>query len=638
MTKKKPARQTSGKTDKHIHNAPTNKPKKITIPHWIVPFILIATFLAYIPALKAGFVNWDDGDYVTDNFLIRDLSNIKLLVTTPVQGNYHPLTMLSLAINYSISGLEAWSYHLFNILFHLVNCFLVFRLALLLSKRNIIIAFTTAILFGIHPMHVESVAWVAERKDVLYGLFFLAGLISYTKYADTDSKKQYGLAFLFFLLSLISKPAAIIFPVCLFCIDLLRKRKLNFSLLIEKIPFFIFAVILGILTISAQKNVGATGGEFFGLGTKFLFGFYGIMMYVLKMILPLNLAPFYPFPPVNETLTFEYFLAPLFFIALAVLFFYTLKKIRPIAFGISFYLVNLLLVLQVFSVGSAVIAERYTYIPYIGLFYAIGWLIDRYAKANLSKAYFVIIPATILFGFATYKQASIWHNGATLWDHTIKSQPSSRAYSNRAVLLRKEKNNSMAIEYYNKAIKLNSVDHESYNNRGNIYFDQGKLDLAYLDYRKALSIKPDYHPSLDNMGAQFARRSQFDSSLFYLNRALSVKPNYKPAYRNRGFTNMKLNHNEEAIKDLKKFLEYQPADAEMYNSIGVLYQRLGKYPESITNITRAIEISPDPIFFLNRSYSYNFMKNTDQAKKDVLTARQGGVKIPDEYATSLGIQ
>src|SRR5580765_4347601 len=189
------------KSEKHIHAAKTNqernvhrpgavRSKNVNLPGWILPFILGVTFIAFIPALKAGFVNLDDGDYVTNNPLLKNISDLKSLLTTPVQGNYHPLTMLSLSLNYLISGENAWSYHLFNIIFHIINCFLVFRLAMLLSKNNTVIAFTTAMLFGIHPMHVESVAWVSERKDVLYSLFFLAGLICYTRYSDTNSRKQ----------------------------------------------------------------------------------------------------------------------------------------------------------------------------------------------------------------------------------------------------------------------------------------------------------------------------------------------------------------------------------------------------------------------------------------------------------------
>ena len=631
MTKKK-------RSQRHIHDAPVNNLKKINIPYWILPLILFATFLAFIPALKAGFVTWDDGGYIHDNPLIRDLSNLKLMLTTPVAGNYHPLTIFSLAINYAISGMEAWSYHLFNLLLHLVNCFLVFRLVLLLSKRNIVIAFTTAVLFGIHPMHVESVAWVSARKDVLYGLFFIAGLITYTKYADSGSRKQYGLAILFFLLSLLSKPAAVIFPIVLFCVDLLRKRKLSYKTVIEKIPFFAFALLGGLLTIYAQKSVGATGLDVFSFGSRILFGFYGIMMYFIKMILPLNLSPFYPLPPFNQDLPQEYFLAPFFFIGLAILFFYTLKKIRPVAFGILFYLVNLLLVVQFFSVGSAIIADRYTYIPYIGLFYALGFLIDRYAKSRLNKASIIIIPVTILLGIVTYKQASVWKDSASLWDQAIKSRPSVKAYFNRAESYREESNYILAIEHYNKAIELRSLDIESYTNRGNTYFFQNKLDLALQDFNKALSINPDFVPALENMGSLLGTQGHFDSALIYFDRAIVLDPGYKSAYYNRGVANMELNKNENALVDFEKYLKFQPNHAKTFNFIGVCQQRLGKYQESINNITKAIAIDPNPVFYLNRSYAYNAFKNMEQAKKDALTARQGGAKIPDEYATSLGIQ
>ncbi|MDP9229981.1 MAG: tetratricopeptide repeat protein [Bacteroidota bacterium] len=626
------------KSQKHVHLAtPINK-KNVKTPGWVIPFILIVIFLAYIPALKAGFVNWDDGDYVNDNRLIKDFSNLKLLLTTPVQGNHHPLTMLSLAFNYAISGLNGWSYHLLNLLLHLINSFLVFRLAMLLSNRNTIIAFTTAILFGIHPMHVESVAWVSERKDVLYSLFFLGGLITYTKYADTGSRKQYFLTILLLVFSLLSKAAAVIFPVALFCIDILRKRKFTFKLFLEKVPFFILAMIDGIVTYLTQTEAGTTGAGLFGLGTRILMGFYGIMMYVLKMIAPFNLSPFYPFPAVNESLPIQYFLSPLFFIALVVLVFYSLKRSRVIAFGILFYLVNLLLVLQFLPVGSAVIAERYTYIPYIGLFYIIGWLIDRYTKSNITKAIYILLPVSLILAIGTFKQSGTWISGATLWDHAIKTQPSAQAFGNRALLLRKEKNYDLAIEYYSNAIKLNSVYHEAYANRGNVYFDLNKLDLAYQDYKKALSIKPGYHPALDNLGALFALQGQYDSAIKYTSMAISIKPDYRSAYRNRGYTYIQLKRHDEAIKDFRKFLEYDPNDPDVYNTIGICYRAQGKNQEAISSINKAIELNPDPHFFMNRSYAYYALKNIEFAKRDALTAKQGEIKIETNYAKLLGIQ
>ena len=627
------------KKEKHIHAPRTIKPQRAKrIPVWIIPAILIITFFAYIPTLSAGFVTLDDGDYVTDNYLLKSFSNLNAILSTPVQGNFHPLTMFSLAINYQISGMNAWSYHVFNLLLHLINCVLVFRLAMMLSRNNIIISLTAAILFAIHPMHVESVAWVSERKDVLYSVFFLAGLISYTKFVDSSSKKQYVWTVLFLTLSLLSKPAAVIFPLTLFCIDLLKKRKLNLKLLIEKIPFFILALIFGIITMINQKAVGATGQESFDIVPKILFGFYGIMMYVLKMIAPFSLAVFYPFPPINKPLPVEYYIGPVFFIALAVLFYYGLKKERIIAFGILLYLVNLLLVLQFLPVGSAVIAERYTYIPYIGLFFVVGWLIEKISKANTTRAYSIIFVLAIFFSIFTFKQAGVWKNGATLWEHTIKTQPSSKAYANRALLLRRDNNYPLAIEYYKKAIQLNKIDHEAYGNLGNVYFDLQKPDSAFYNYRYAISLKPDYHPAMDNMGAMFAVVGQYDSAIKYFTRAIEVKPDYKPAYSNRALAYMTINRYEEAIKDYEKFLQYEPDAADIYNSIGSCYQRLGKYQESLISINKAIELIPNPVFFLNRSYTYNGLNNPDQARKDALTAKQNGVQIPDDYAKTLGIQ
>jgi len=654
------------KVEKHVHTK-TVKLKTEPVPKWHLPFIFILTFIVYIPALTAGFVNWDDPDYVGENnYLIRDLSRLPELFTTSVQGNHHPVTMFSLALNFAISGDDAWSYHLFNLIFHLVNCYLVYRFALILTKNNSLIAFVTSLLFAIHPLHVESVAWVSERKDVLYTLFFLAGHIAFTKYVDTNDKKQYWFTLLFLVLSLLSKPAAVIFPVSLFCIDILRRRQFSFKLITEKIPFFIPAIIMGLITIGAQKEVGATGEEYFGLGKNILFGFYGILMYFVKMIIPYQLSAFYPFPPLNESLPPVYYIGPLFALALAAVVYFTWKKYRFVAFGISFYIANLLLVLQIFSVGSAVIAERYTYVPYIGLFFIAGCLLDRFVKGNLTKAYTIILPVALIYSAISFMQARTWKDGATLWDTIIKNQPSSRAYSARATLLRKdanslrdsasrlmarrntqeankiyaEANNSynQAISYYTQAIKLNAIDHESYNNRANIYMDLNKFDSAFLDYKQALVVKPDYYVALDNIGGWFARRNLFDSALIYFNRVVQQKPDYKVVYSNRGLTYMSLKQYELAIRDWQQFLQYEPDAADVINTIGLCYRMLGKNQEALGYINRAIQLIPDPAFFLNRSYTYNNLGNRENAKKDALTAKQNGVQVDAAYAASLGIQ
>lgn len=629
------------KSEKHIHHQSTAvKIKKAVIPNWHYPLILLLTFAVYIPALSAGFVNWDDPDYVGENnILIRNISRLPELLTTPVQGNHHPVTMLSLAINFLISGENAWSYHLFNIIFHLINCILVYRFVLLLSKNNTLVALVTSLLFGIHPLHVESVAWVSERKDSLYTIFFLLGHNSYIKYLDTQSKKQYQLTILFLILSLLSKPAAVIFPVSLFCIDLLRQRSFSIKLITEKIPFFILAFIMGLITVLAQKKIGATGEEYFGLGKNILFGFYGIMMYFVKMIVPYKLSAFYPFPPINESLPPVYLIGPVFTLLLLVVAYISQKKYRFITFGIAFYLVNLLLVLQVFSVGSAVIAERYTYVPYIGLFFIAGYLLDRFTKTNIAKAYMILAPVCLVFCILTFLQAATWKDGATLWDNVIKNQPCSRAYSARATLFRIDKEYRKAIDYYTQAIKLNAIDHESYNNRANIYMDLNKFDSAYIDYKLSLNAKPDYHVAYDNLGAYFARKSMFDSALVYFNKALEQKPDYKASYSNRGLTYMSLKRYNEAIQDWQRYLQYEPNASDVINTIGLCYRFLGQNQDALKYINQAIAISPDAgPFYLNRSYTYQSLNDLANARKDAIIAKQKGANVDPAYAASLGIQ
>jgi tetratricopeptide (TPR) repeat protein len=384
------------------------------------------------------------------------------------------------------------------------------------------------------------------------------------------------------------------------------------------------------------------------------------------MIVPYNLSAFYPFPPLNEKLSAAYYLAPVFSLLLAAITYFTWKKYRFIAFGISFYIVNLLLVLQIFSVGSAVIAERYTYVPYIGLFFIAGYLLDRFAKGNMTKAYAVLAPVTIIFSVLSFLQAQTWKSGETLWDNVIKHQPCSRAYSARATLFRRDanklkaeadqaknanreqeanlkyaeanKNYQQAINYYTEAVKINAIDHESYNNRANIYMDQNNFSAAIVDYKQALIVKPDYYVAFDNMGALYARRAMFDSALFYFSKVLEQKPDYKPTYSNRAITFMSLKRYEEAIKDWQRYLGYQPNDPDVTNTIGECYRMLGNNQEAVRYITTAIQLDPQPSYFVNRSYAYKNLNNIENARNDALTAKKAGIQLNAAYAASLGIQ
>lgn len=423
---------------------------------------------------------------------------------------------------------------------------------------------------------------------------------------------------------------------------------------------------MGLLTIGAQKEVGATGEEYFGLAKNILFGFYGIMMYFVKMIVPYKLSAFYPFPALNEPLSAEYYIGPVFTIGLVLVSYLTWKKYRFVAFGIGFYIINLLLVLQVFSVGSAVMAERYTYVPYIGLFFIAGHLLSRFAKGNMVKAYSILAPVALVFCVLSFLQARTWKSGETLWDNVIKNQPCSRAYSARATLFRRDanrlndeagqlmaqkrtqeanqkseeanRNYRKAIDYYTQAVRLNAIDQESYNNRANIYMDMNKFDSALIDYREAIRIKPDYYVALDNIGAMYARRSMYDSALFYFTRAIQNKPDYKPVYNNRAIVYLNTNRFQEAIKDWQTYLIYDRDNPDILNSIGECYRKLGQNQDALKYINMAIAIERNAYFFLNRSYTYKNLNNIEAARNDAITAKNAGLGLDAAYAASLGIQ
>lgn len=605
---------------------------------WLIAVCLLMVVVAYLPVLSAGFVNWDDDDYVVKNTLIRSLSNAGELFTSPVQGNYHPLTMLSLALNYSVSELKPFSYHLVNLIIHLLNTFLVFRLASKLSRNNNFISFATALLFGIHPLHVESVAWISERKDVLYGFFFLLGLISYINYIQKKLNKDLLLTFCWFTLSILSKPAAIIFPVVLFLFDFFFRRKIAMKIFLEKIPFFAVSLFFAYLTLKAQKTVGATdNAAVFSAGNRMLFAFYGYAMYFFKTILPVNLVAFYPTPPINEPLPSYFFIMPLFFIATVVTCLITWKRDRLLTFGFGFYFANLLLVLQFVVVGSALMADRYAYIPLIGLFFMAGCYLFRAFERKLTTAYTIIIVVGVILIPVTYNQAGTWKNGETLWENAIQKHPGAKAYVMRAEDLKKKGNLDKALDYYNHAISLNKADPEAFGNRGNIYFERSQDSLALADYEKALALKPDFVTILSNKGSLLSRQGKPEEGLKLLQKALELDSTHAPAYRNMATTYLNMKEYEKAIAFFKKYIALEPGEAEIYNAIGVCYQNLGTFEPSLKYFSDAISHEPNGLYFLNRSYSYNALGKPEDARNDAVQAREKGMTIDPAYAKMIGL-
>ena len=261
---------------------------------WIVALVAITT-VCFLPMLRNSFTNWDDEFYVINNQLLRG-SDWAGIFNTPVVSNYHPLTIITLAINFAISGTDPSSYMIVNLLLHLANTVLVYYFIFQISSGKNHVALFTALIFGIHPMHVESVAWVSERKDLLYTFFFLLSLIQYWRFLQTEKKPKLMLCFLFFSLSLLSKPAAIILPLSLLLLDYCHGRAFHKKVIIEKIPFVLLALIFAIITLKIQSRSAITGFDSYPLWTRFFFANYVSVTYLVRFIVPYPLSALHPFP------------------------------------------------------------------------------------------------------------------------------------------------------------------------------------------------------------------------------------------------------------------------------------------------------------------------------------------------------
>ncbi len=598
---------------------------------------LLATLLAYWPNFSATFVNWDDGDYAENVLWIRTFAPIGKFFTTSVQGNYHPLTMLTLALNYKISGLDAWSYHVVNVLLHLANTGLAYWLAWRLSGGKFWVAALTGILFGLHPMHVESVAWVTERKDVLYALFFLLGLIQYHKYVQQPSMAKLLWVSVLFLLSLASKPSAVVFPVTLFALDYWLNRKFDLKLFLEKVPMFVIAAIVGYLTVHAQGSKGALDTHvFFGKEQTFFYGFYSYMTYWWKMFVPTELCTFHGFPAVNLSLPLAYKLAPLFALALGGVLWYTRKGSRLPMFAVAFFTINLVLVLQFFIVGSAIYSDRYSYIPYWSGFFLLGygldWLISEKKMLSETAGYAVLAVLAVVFGMLCSAQVKTWTNGETLWDQAIKTEPSARAYSNRAALHRKKKENDKAYDLLTKALVMNRADDQSLLVRGNIYFDRGEYDKAFADYNKCLEVNPNNAACYSSRGSCYGATGQLDKGIADITKALEMDSTDLRAYVNRGLLHSNKNEHTEALKDYLHYLQYKPEDADIINAVGVSHFEMGNMDKALAYYNEAIRINPKQgVFLFNRGKVKLRQGDKAGALQDGQTGLGLGARIPEEY-------
>lgn len=538
---------------------------------WLWLFaVLVFVFLCFVNAIGNGFTNWDDPLYVTDNDLIRGLSasHIKAIFSSFLVGNYHPLTVLSLALDYRLFGLSSSGFHFTNILIHIGNTALVYGVVCLLCRSHQI-AILTALLFGIHPIHVESITWTSERKDVLYVFFYLSALAVYLlpSQAHGMRRKYYVASIVFFLCALLSKGQAVTLPVVFLLVDYVKQRPMSSRLLLEKGPFLALSLLFGVIAIVAQRDTGAIPDiPTFSLVERCLFAFYNVLLYVAKLVAPLKLSAFYPYP---EKLSWQVYctLCVAGFVVLTVCWRIVRSANRFLIFGSGFFVINIVLLLQVLPVGASMIAERYTYLSSLGLFF-----LGAYGSVNIlnrtslggSSLRFCLISCFAAYAawlsYTTVQRNKVWRSSESLWSDVLLQFP------------------RVPVAYLN---------------RGSYYQIEGQLDKALADFNAGLALNPDHYDILTNRCDVFRLLGEYDRSLADCSRVIEKMQDHTVAYTNRGITYSMIGRIDKAMADFERAIAIEPNNPKLYSNRGNLYDMSGMFDAAIEDYSHAISLRPD---------------------------------------------
>lgn len=598
MTKKKPGKPRTQIKTKQQGSALTSKPDRLVI---IVPLVIVIfTLFLFWQAGKGQFLNWDDTEYVINNLNLRDLSwnGIVNIFSQYQIANYHPLTTLTWAIEYNLYGPNPAPYHWFNIFLHLINTLLVFLLSFRLTK-SLLPAALVALLFGIHPMHVESVAWVSERKDVLYTLFFLAALVSYSKYlADRKQTKWYFIALVLFLFSLMSKSAAVVLPLVLLLFDYYYDRKFDKRAILEKAPFMLLSLLFGVIAYIAQQSVDAMNPlTDYNIIDRILFVIYAFVYYLISAIVPFELSAVHLYPEkTGNMLPWFYYAAPLVLVVIGALIYKAKPFRKELIFGFLFFMINIILVVQIIPLGRSMLSERYTYVPYIGLFviFALGW--KKFAGSNNRRnktifnsiaVFFILLIFT--FSYITWNRVGVWNNSESLFRDVMKKYPRSYfGYYYTAFALYENNSYQEALPLFDRSIELYADDFDAWNNRGNVKYFMKDYEDALKDYSQAIKIFPEFSSAYHNRGSLYATIGKYPEAIADYSRALSIKPTYIEAYYNRGLVYNLQKDYDKAILDFSKAIELDPSLGKAYYDRGASKINMGSTDEGCSDMQQAL--------------------------------------------------
>ncbi len=565
---------------------------KNSFPNILV--ILISTLAAYYKLYEAGFLSWDDGEYVVKNIEITNISlpNIKLWFSSFYVGNYHPLTMLSYSIDYKLGGLSPLIYHASSVVIHCINALLVFSFfkRINLSER---IALLGALIFAIHPIQTESVSWIAERKTLLSSLFYFLALLQYTSYSSKQTTKRLLIFSIFGVAAMFSKGTAVALPISLFAIDIWLDRKKTAKLITEKMPLFICAAILGYVAIIAQQS-----GRFldvhvnYSFAEKIFYAAYSYSCYIFHFLIPIKLAPIYPYPEAIGLLQIVLAVFTLVFIGLA---YWSYKKNwRYLLGGIIFFTANIIFLLQFISFGEAIMADRYLYVSCIGIITPLLFGIQLLLK-NVQPLKVTILTSAIGFVLliATVIRNDAWISDTSFFNSLLDAYPESAVaqYSVGAMYL---KNGDIlnAEIHLNKAVRLEPNNYKAWYNKGTLHLRQGKAMEALDALDKSVAIN-GYQKALFSRAVLHQATGNVNLALADINEVLKKQPTNARALCIKGDCMERKGDNKSAIEHYNKAIEYNSKEPLFYIRRGIVFGKMKQYTLATGDFDVAILLQPN---------------------------------------------